>query len=279
MRLVLLLYCLLLAGVVKADPGWGIVRDAWGNVYYTDLSRVWRIAPDGRRTVAVEGVHTHALALDAQGHVYGEHLRYEGGDRWSHRVWRLSPDGQVHDVIPTRSGFLTGYGFARDSSGTMYWAEGDAIYARQSEEGAVRLVATAPEEVYFLTALPDGALLFYQAGHLAHLAPGATAVRLQSPDLREPHRNLIFRTDEVHRLYAPWPGPDGSVYVPVYPAGLVKRIRPGGQVETAFRTPRGWKPIGGLTEPDGTVWLMEWGPRNATRVRRIRPDGRVAVWG
>lgn len=58
--------------------------------------------------IAVPNVHSHELALDAAGNLYGEHLWYEGErtDRWSHRIWRRSPDGGVTDVIPAREGFL-----------------------------------------------------------------------------------------------------------------------------------------------------------------------------
>jgi hypothetical protein len=61
-----------------AHPGIGIVVDSRGNVFYTDLQQVWRLAPDGKLEVAVPGVHAHELCLDASDNLYGEHLWYEG---------------------------------------------------------------------------------------------------------------------------------------------------------------------------------------------------------
>jgi len=69
----------LFAVVAGAHPSVSIVIDSGGNVYYSDLEQVWRVAPDGSKTVAVPHVHTHELFLDPQDNLYGEHLWYEGG--------------------------------------------------------------------------------------------------------------------------------------------------------------------------------------------------------
>jgi hypothetical protein len=74
-----LLLLVLLSLPVMAHPGVGIVQDSRGNVFLTDLKQVWKIAPDGQRSVAVPNVHTHELILDKDDNLYGEHLWYEGG--------------------------------------------------------------------------------------------------------------------------------------------------------------------------------------------------------
>src|SRR6267142_1160655 len=111
-----------------SHPGVGIVEDRGGNVFYTDLKQVWKISPDGRKSVAVPSVHTHELCLDADDSLYGEHLWYEGDatKKWGHRVWRLSKEGLLSDVIPAREGFLNDYSFVRDRAGNMYWADVNA---------------------------------------------------------------------------------------------------------------------------------------------------------
>src|SRR5262245_18803239 len=101
------------AGLAKAHPGVGIVQDSRGNVFFTDLKQVWKIAPDGDKSVAVPNVHTHELCLDPDDNLYGEHLWYEGDatSKWSHRVWRLKRDGTLSEVIPIREGFVRDYSF------------------------------------------------------------------------------------------------------------------------------------------------------------------------
>lgn len=98
MKKLLCLFSLLLATLTAyAHPGVGIVQDSCGNVFYTDLVHVWKITPDGKKSIAVRSVHSHELYLDAQDKLYGEHLWYEGDatKRWSHRIWCLKPDGTL----------------------------------------------------------------------------------------------------------------------------------------------------------------------------------------
>ncbi len=52
---------LLMSATAFAHPGVGIVIDSRGNVFYTDLRQVWRIAADGSKSVAVLNVHSHEL--------------------------------------------------------------------------------------------------------------------------------------------------------------------------------------------------------------------------
>ena len=115
-RLLLVLLVAIACLPANAHPGVGIVEDSAGNIFYTDLAKVWRIAQDGTRSIAVPGVHTHELCLDAEDTLYGEHLWYEGDatKTWGHRVWKRTKDGVVRDVIPAREGFLTDYSFVRD---------------------------------------------------------------------------------------------------------------------------------------------------------------------
>jgi hypothetical protein len=136
--------------LLAAHPGVGIVRDATGNVFYTDLKQVWRIGPDGTRSVAVPGVHTHELCLEPDGGLLGEHLWFEGeqSGRWGHRLWRLGPDGSLRDLIPARPGFLEdeGTSLVRDRAGTACWADrkGPLVLRRRLREAPSASTAGAP---------------------------------------------------------------------------------------------------------------------------------------
>src|SRR5689334_12375605 len=108
-----------------AHPGIGIVEDSRGNVFYTDLAKVWKVTPDGKRSIAVANVHTHELFIDEGDNIFGEHLWYNGeaADTWGHYAWKLSKDGQFQKIIPDSEGFLEDYSFVRDHFGRMYWAD------------------------------------------------------------------------------------------------------------------------------------------------------------
>ncbi|MGH8245607.1 MAG: hypothetical protein ACREUU_04160, partial [Gammaproteobacteria bacterium] len=120
---------ILVAATALAHPGVGIVVDSKQNVYYTDLSHVWRIDPQGRATKAVSNVHTHELFLDAQDVLYGEHLWYtgpqDGSGKWFYRTWKRMPAGMVLEIVPPTEGFRKDYSFVRDPQGSMYAAGAD----------------------------------------------------------------------------------------------------------------------------------------------------------
>jgi hypothetical protein len=113
-----LMFLLIGAMAASAHPGWGIVVDRQGNVYYTDLKQVWRIRVDGRKEVAVPNVHTHELYLDSGGTLHGEHVWWDASKgQWSHYLWELA-EGKVIRAA-TRPGLRAGESFVRDRDDTM----------------------------------------------------------------------------------------------------------------------------------------------------------------
>jgi streptogramin lyase len=257
--------------------------DSRGNVYYSDLARVWKISSDGRKSVAVDGVHTHELSLDSQGNLYGEHLWYEGEatKRWGHRVWRRSPDGSVTDVYQARPGFRTDYSFVRDAAGSMYWTERErspTLFRKRTVGEAVSTVAECPRclDVRWMTAAPDGTLYFVDGRDLYEISP-AGAVRLRARGLG---RSTLLRPQAGgrHVVMGLWTDAARNVYAAVYGTGEVKRITPDGRVTVVTRSPLPWSPSGGMVGPDGSLWILEYSITNAVRLRRIDRTGRVAVF-
>ncbi|MFL6261222.1 MAG: hypothetical protein ACJ76Y_16100 [Thermoanaerobaculia bacterium] len=279
---ILLAGWLALAGSAAAHPGVGIVMDRRGNVFYTDLTQVWKISPQGRKSIAVRNVHTHELCLDAGDNLYGEHLWYEGEatDRWGHRVWRLGRDGTLTDVIPPRQGFLRDYSFVRDAAGNMYWADRGprTVIRKRTPDGTISTLATCPNcrNVSWMTATADGTVRFVDTGDLLEVSP-AGALRTVAKNLQE---RLLTQpqVNEPHLLMGLWTEAARNTYVAVYGARLVKKVTPAGQVQVVARSPFPWSPTGGLVAPNGDLWLLECSYTNAVRVRRIGRDGSVTVF-
>lgn len=268
---------------VAAHPGVGIFMDGKGNVYYTDLRQVWKISPDGARSVAVPNVHTHELYVDPGGNLYGEHLWYEGEatDKWGHRVWRLGADGTLVDVIPARRGFRDDYEdfhFVHDAKGNAYWVDrGDpAIIRRRSPEGIMTQVARASfQDIRWMTAAADGTVYLVDLYDLVRVTPDGAA-RTVARDLADRIWSKLFFRDR-HALMGLWTDAQGSVYVANFSGRVVKRVGPDGAVEVVAESPLPWSPTGGLVAPDGALWILEYSG-GAARVRRIGKDGRDAVF-
>lgn len=273
MRNRLLLACALLLAAVSpawAHPGTGIVTDRRGNVFYTDLQHVWRIAPDGHKSIAVRDVHTHELDIDSAGNLFGEDNRYVGGDRYRHRVWRRSPDGRVTDVIPWRQGFWREYGFVRDRAGATYWVhcpERACTIRRRAPDGRTGTFAPGARfntRINWIAAGPNGSLYVVDGPEL----------RLVT---REGRLTTLARGLGEHQM-GMWPDGRGNVYVAVYGARAVKRVGQDGRVATVARTPAPWGPSGVTVAPNGDLWILEYSTSNEARVRRVAANGRVTVY-
>lgn len=264
-----------------AHPGVGIVEDSAGNVFYTDLKQVWRIALDGTRSVAVPGVHTHELAIDKDDTLYGEHLWYNGetANTWGHRVWKRTKDGAVTDVIPATNGFLTDYGFVRDRSGTMYWAdrEGTTVVKKRAPDGTIRTHSTGPfRDVRWMTATPDGLVYLVDSGRLLRIAADGSVLTVLAAVTAE--KPAPAHVADPHYQGGLWPGADGAVIVSVPEERLVLEVKPDGSTRVAARSPLLWAAYGGMLDRHGSLWLLETSKINAVRVRRIDKSGKERVY-
>ncbi|MBC6605867.1 hypothetical protein H8B13_03460 [Hymenobacter sp. BT188] len=273
MKPLLLGILLLLAIKGTAHPGVGIVQDAQGNVYFTDLENVWKRAPNGQQRIVVARVHTHELYLDPQGNLYGEHVWYEGEatNKWGHYVWRLSAGGQISKVVPNTPGFLTNYSFTRDQTGAMYWVERGAPcrFLKMLPNGNIKLLATGRfKDVRWQHVTPTGQFYFVDDDALYVLAADGTIKRVKS-DLDEAPPS----TAKVnHNLGGIFSDRQGNIYVAVTNQRKVQRLSPNGHITTVARSSAPWTASSGLVASNGDLWLLEYNTANQVRVRRVRPQ-------
>ncbi|HEX6367393.1 MAG TPA: hypothetical protein VF006_00590 [Longimicrobium sp.] len=272
MKSILVACLLLLAAAVpaRAHPGVGIVMDRQGNVFYTDLVHVWRIAPDGRRSIAVRDVHTHELDIDGAGNLFGDDSEYLGGDRWRHRVWRRAPDGRVTDIIPWRDGFFREYGFVRDRAGAMYWVacpERRCTIRRRTPDGRTTVVGPGvrfEHNINWIAAGPQGSVYVVDGDDLRRID-------------REGRISTVVR-GLGSGMMGLFPDGQGGLYVAVWGSRSVVRVAADGRRTTVARTAAPWAPSGVTVAPSGDLWILEYSTSNEARVRRIARNGRVTVF-
>lgn len=260
---------LLLASSVAAHPSVGIVADARGNIYYSDLVQVWRLAPDGTKSIVVPHVHTHELYLDAAGNLYGESLRYEGDatKRWQHYFWKRAADGRVTRIVAEHEPFRNedaSFTLVRDAAGNSYWAH--TVTKAIMRNGQV--LARGPfKDVRWMTVTPDGTLYVVDTPDLVRISPRGEVKVLA--------RNLagtrFIRPDVElrHAVMGLWSDRRGNVYAADYSNGKVKRITPEGQVTVVAESHLPWAVTGGTFAPNGELWLLETSVTNDVRVRRV----------
>jgi len=266
--------CITTANIVQAHPGIGIVMDSKGNVYYTDLNHVWKISPDGQRSIAVRNIHTHELFIDTEDNLYGEHEWYEGEatDKWGNNVWCLQNDGKLVKTIADVEGFLDNNTLVRDDSGNSYWAEHHDDYEILKIQRA-----NGANSNYSAHRFNDIRWMYYSR-HNNYLyvvdnlqlkqvsSNGKVAVLADNLKTDDPPFSGVA---DRHYVFGIWTDNSKNVYLALYGAKRIIRMNPEGNIATIYESPAGWSPCGGLVAPDGTIWLMEFSSKNETRVKKL----------
>jgi len=271
------IFVLLWACPAAAHPGIGIVQDSRGNVFFTDLKQVWKIALDGSLSVAVRDVHTHELYLDAEDKLYGEHLWYDGS-QWHHKVWSLK-GRTLQGEIPARAGVPQGYSFVRDRAGNMYWAEvGEKpiIKTRSPDGKTVTHAAADFRDVERMTVTADGTLFLIDAGDLRRVSPAGEVTTVATK--LSAHKPPPASVSERHYHMGLWLDKEGSIYVAVARERLVLRVDSDGKREVVARSGEPWSPSGGMFDREGNLWLLEYDSSNEVRVRRLDRNGKESIY-
>ena len=271
-----------LPAVALAHPPVSVVMDKQGNVFYSDLSRVWMVRPDGQKSIAVPNVHSHELFVDSAGNLFGEHLWYEGSitnRKWGYRVWKRAPDGTISDVVPSTSGFRTDYSFVRDREGNMYYAAKSQSQEirRRPPVGPSTLFSRGPfSDIRSMAAGSGGTLYVIDSGDLKRVSPeGKVSVVATRLGTRSLARLAVGRRHAVMGL---WLDSAQNVYAARYGSGDVKRITPSGHITTVAHSTLPWGPTGGMTAPNGDLWVLESSVINEVRLKRISKDGKVTYY-
>lgn len=268
-------FFLLVSLYVFSHPGIGIVKDSRGNIYYTDLKQVWKIDMEGKRSVVVKGVHTHALFMDKNDDLFGEHLWYNGEklDTWGHYLWRLNKDGILDTIIKPAEGFLENYSFYQDSAGNMYNVQRfkpKSKIIKTAPGGTVTVLAEREfNNIRWMFVTPGGTLYFVDLTDLYKIE--TNTLTLVAPSLEE-RTSLLEYTDLQHNVYGIWNDDHENIYVAILGGQVVKKITPEGKVSNIVYSKNLWRPCSGVFDKNSNMWLMETNAVNEVRVRMISKE-------
>lgn len=272
-----ILLFVVLSPLLRAHPGTGIVTDSKGNLYYTDLLHVWKIAGNGNKTIAVHNVHTHELFIDKNDDLFGEHLWYNGerADTWGHFVWCLRSNGILDTIIKPTAGFLENYSFVRDSQGNMYWTQRSKIsrIKKISPGGTISTIAEGKfKNIRWMHSTPDGILYFIDLTDLYKIEGGK--ISLVTKNLHE--RTSAFEYGSLqHNVYGIWLDRQQNVYVAILGGQVVKKVNRTGDISNVYYSDGSWKPCSGVFDIQGNMWIMEVDISNEIRVIKI-PENKLS---
>ena len=261
---------LLFGSPASAHPSRGIAVAPDGRVYYSDLFKVWTIAPNGRVTLVRDngGRHTHEIFLDRSGALYVEESEYHPGTQaYRAAIWRYSLGGRSGYVYGPTPRPVPGMGVFRDARGCTFQADQTRAKAlvlyRLCPGGRLRRFAAAADPPRVLLSNiggaafgPDGSFVFRHGGIIHRLSPSGRLTTLASGFAVE---NMGIAIDSASALYV----------VESQRRRIVKVDRSGRRSIVAI-SPRPWMPTG-VAPWRGSLYLLE-----ATEYVRGRPE-RVRV--
>jgi hypothetical protein len=294
--------CTLTTGRAWAHPAWGIVVDRDNQVYFSDLETIWKIDAQGKLAVfraGVRGRHTHELALDESGNLYGDELTYEpAAQRYFSAIWKMRPGGDFAYILAPTNSPPKGMSIWRDRDGNTYSAswksnsEHETLIFKRTPDGKVLTLLGSGETadkfrqvvLYSVGGMSfggDGFLYVADGASIRKVEMNGAVTTLISNLAPEKSSNSSTGKSAATHLLGITVDAEGSVFAADHDNRRVLKIAPGGKVTTLLRAEESWSPAG-VAFRNGSLYILEYGstPPNKTngvRVRKLSSDGKVTL--
>ena len=269
---------LLFPFITWAHPGIGIVKDSKGNIYYTDLERVWKIS-NGNKTVVVPDAHTHELYMDQADNLYGEGGYYDNNTgKFYHYMWVYRPSGKIDTVVGMKEDYVQiDFSFARDNKGNEYYTkqflkkpDTNHIY-RRSPEGKETVLASGNfKGVIWLHPQEDGSLAFIQKNTLYRVDQSGN-INVIKEQLGNITPSFKFSGNNI-TIWGAWQDNAGNNYIAAFSDQAVKKIDTSGNVSVVYRSEGNWAPLNGVFDNENKLWVLESSDKNEVRVMQASTD-------
>nr|WP_298994946.1 hypothetical protein [uncultured Allomuricauda sp.] len=256
---------------LAAHPGIGMVYDGERFIYYTDLQHVWKLdTKSGISEIFVEDVHSHELALDNAGNIYGEHYWYvESEQKFKNYIWRANHKGVTRKIRDNQYGENDDFSFIIDRNFSSYEIrkglnEHEIVLRDSLQEKVLAQLKLDNPTWKYLSHNDD--FLFVDYPSIYRLKDGT--VSIVSKDISSTRFPFSFVGKE-HNIYGIWTDKEENVYVALYGGREIRRINAKGESDRIMRSAFLWSPINGIFDSDKNLWVMECKVGGKIRVRKI----------
>ncbi|MBN2365076.1 MAG: hypothetical protein EH225_03105 [Calditrichaeota bacterium] len=293
--LVTLVLVLLFFSAGETHPGYGIVSDGKGKIYFTDIGRetIWKMDNNNIISTVTTGKWTHQLFLDSQNNLY--FTDEESTDNQNgYSFWKISETGTLTQLIPprTRDNFPSDI-FVMGDNGTLYVANNTTVFQSTDDNHFYPLSLADKNQplekakfnsIYSMTMGRDNSIYLIDRDKLKRIRNGM--VETIAADLIEenPSNLPIKNAPNIHsinRLFGLALDPDGNIYACYFGNRQVLKISNKRELSIFYQSENPWSPVGvvfddrglivkehGFTEKQG--WI---GPR----IILLREDGEKEI--
>lgn len=279
MRLALLAILLALFGAsaAPAHPPYGLVADDRGNLYFSDLEAVWRLAPDGRLhrfRPASEGHHVHELALGPDGSIEGTVNSYDAAtETFAGGLWRRSADGRETWLLAPTPSPPRGLGLYADTRGNRYTAQWPSqrdrrtMLFRRAPDGRVDLLYgpgdlaarfrhELVESIGGMATLADGGMVFADGRALRRVNASGAVTTLHEGPAGASYRGISRAAG-------------GRILAADFAGKTVAAVAPNGAAEILYRETEAWLPTAAVMA-GGRLLVLEANAEPRDYVDRVR---------
>jgi len=257
---------LLFANMAYAHPPIGIVCDSQGNIYYSDLSHVWKIEASGGKVVAVANVHTHELCIDGNDNLYGQGSIYSGErtNKWYYYIWRLNKQGRLDTIVPVTEGFyILDYSFARDISGAMYWIKHvgpKTSFMKTSSLGTKKITDGDFKRVQWIHVW--GQIIYFVNHDNIYKMDQQGSIQTILPKLNG-------SGNRHNSIFGIWTNAQGELHFANTDKRIIQKRGGNGKLTTVYRSEGTWYPTSGTFDKKGNMWVLEGNEKNEIRALRV----------
>lgn len=303
-RTAILFFSLFFIGLmtdVLSHPAWGIVVDAKGQIYFSDLETIYKIDSQGKLSIfraGVSGRHVHDLSIDAGGNIYGWENVYEPQtEKHLRAFWKMSPKGEYTEIVSLTENPPLGISIWRDSGGNTY-----SVEPWNNEKKETKIIKRTTDGT---TSVFAGGKYGYLDGQkekaefnvITDMAFGKdNTIYLTNDDkVRKIDRfgmvTTIYRNETTNqnqknsetfsRLYGLDVDKENNVLAADFANNRLLKISSDGKISTFLKSEKDWSPIGVATFGD-EVYALEVRPYTASihtgnRVLKISSTGKSTV--
>ncbi|MBA4184508.1 MAG: hypothetical protein H0X49_10935 [Acidobacteria bacterium] len=303
-RTAILFFSLFFIGLmtdVLSHPAWGIVVDANGQIYFSDLETIYKIDSQGKLSIfraGVSGRHVHDLSIDAGGNIYGWENVYEPQtEKHLRAFWKMSPKGEYTEIVSLTENPPLGTSIWRDSDGNTYSVE---PWNNEKKETKIIKRTTDGKTSVFAGGkygYLDGQKEKAEFNVITDMAFGKdNTIYLTNDDkVRKIDRfgmvTTIYRNETTNqkqnnpepfsRLYGLDVDKENNVLAADFANNRLLKISSDGEISTFLKSEKDWSPIGVATFGD-EVYVLEVRPYTASihtgnRVLKISSTGKSTV--
>lgn len=260
---VILCFC----SLIFAHPGYGIVADGQGNIYFTDISRqtIWKIDAGKKLQAIAKGKWSHQLWMDGSSNLYFTDEEEIDGQR-GYSLWKFSADGKLTELISPslREDFPSDI-FVIDDEGILYVADNTTIFWSRDYRRFQPLLVSgttggaqnpAFSGIRSMTVGADGWIYLVDDDKLKRITNekaetiSTGLIEENPPDI--PIKNAP-NPAAINRLFGLALDQDGAIYVAYFGNRRVLKISNKTEIEVYYKSEAPWSPAGVAVDGQGVI--------------------------